>query len=125
MQSKLVTGDGTPIIKKVTARGEKINNVSFTRGDYVIGVKLLTRDESDPLRLTFHFDNSEPTVWNSTELRAIDLKLENSKLPTPHPSARSTRSTSKGQNKGVSKMPKLGTYHFQASGEKIVLASCY
>ena len=120
----VLAGDGTPILKKIIDRGERIDGVAFTRGDYAITVKQITRDEADPLRLTFNLEqSSEPTVMNSTELRAVQFTMAKSTMPNPpnNPSPMSTRS----QRNQSSKMPKDGTYYLNAEDEKIILAACY
>jgi hypothetical protein len=101
--------DGTSILKKIIDRGERIDGVPFTRGDYAIIVKQITRDEADPLRLTFNLEeSSEPTVLNSTELRAVQFIMTKSTMPNPpnNLSPMATRSQ-RGQS---SNMPKDGTY---------------
>ena len=69
------------------ARGEIINGIQFTRGDYVIAVEYCHRFDGDQQRRTFvkdaYSDEGRFDVVNSTELRAYNLKLKEVKLPTP------------------------------------------
>ena len=59
----------------------KINGTTFTNGDYVMAIEWFSRDPADSQRLTFMGDADDTPgsiqfeVFNSTELRAINLKM--------------------------------------------------
>ena len=90
----LDSGDGTCVIKKNLGRTEKIQGMTFTRGDYAVAVRWLARDDADSKRLTFlSADHDAPAaqeVFNSTELRCIDLNMTEQKCLAP--AGRLTRS---------------------------------
>ena len=117
------SGDGTPIIRKVIDRSEKINGTTFTRGDYCVAVRWLERSVADSERLTFLYNESDPPdVVNSTELRAHDFKLEPGRdLPTP----RTTRSTKRKKAAQKNKLLKDGIHHLPPEIEKTILSSCW
>ena len=94
-------GEGSPIVKEVTSRGETINKTAFTRGDRVVAVRWLHRFAGDMSRLTFVKDayssERDYDVINSTELRAVGFSMKKVRLPaTPHICAVTTRSSTRG-----------------------------
>ena len=70
-------GDGSCIVKQVQDRSERVNGTQFDRGDYVVAVRWLDRLAEDSEFRTFELKpDAEHGVFNSTELRAIDLQLD-------------------------------------------------
>ena len=70
-------GDKTCIIKQVQDRSERINGTKFDRGDYVVAVQWLVRLAEDSEQRTFELKPDAPQdVFNSTELRCIDVQLD-------------------------------------------------
>ena len=112
-------GDGTPIIERVIDRSKVIKGTLFTRGDYCVAIRWMKREDADSERLTFTYDDSEPPdVLNSTEIRAIDFKMDKQQgLPT----VRTTRSSSRN----VARSPQNGTSCLAPELEKTILAACH
>jgi hypothetical protein len=82
----LDVGDGTCVVRECTERSEWIQGTELTRGDYAVAVQWLTRDDADSERLTFLDPDTPPAqqeVFNSTELRCIDLNLVEKKSVAP------------------------------------------
>jgi hypothetical protein len=102
-------GDGSPIIKQITARGETINGTHFTRGDFVIAVRFFHRDDADPQRLTHIEDPThagQVDVLNSTELRKVVQLHEVADLPAG-PSFRSARRATMAARQTVARETKF------------------
>ena len=82
-------GTGTPILKKVDARGETISGTAFTRGDYAITVQWFHRFLGGPLQLTYVKDayksHASYDVVNSTELRLTGFQMEQVQMPVTVP----------------------------------------
>ena len=81
----LDVGDGSPVVKRAGGR-ETINKTAFSEGDMAIAVQWFHRDDGDSERRTFivdppHSDPLQVDVFNSSELRCIDLVME--KVPAP------------------------------------------
>jgi hypothetical protein len=81
----LDAGDGSPVVKRAGGR-ETINKTAFSEGDLAIAVQWFHRDDGDSERRTFivdppHSDPLQVDVFNSSELRCIDLIME--KVPAP------------------------------------------
>ena len=70
-------GDNSCIVKQVQDRSERINGTKFDRGDYVVAVQWLVRLAEDSEQRTFELKPDAPQdVFNSTELRCIDVQLD-------------------------------------------------
>ena len=72
-----IVGDNSCIVKQVQDRSERINGTKFDRGDYVVAVQWLVRLADDSEQRTFVLKPDAPQdVFNSTELRCIDVQLD-------------------------------------------------
>jgi len=109
-------GNGSPIAKKVTESTVKINGTTFTNGDYVMAIEWFSRDPADSQRLTFMGDADDTPgsiqfeVVNSTELRAINLKM----TAVRRPGASTRRRAAVPQR-----------YTLNAGDEWVVISACW
>ena len=117
MVGRLVDGgNGSPIAKKVTESTVKINGTTFTNGDYVMAIEWFSRDPADSQRLTFMGDADDTPgsiqfeVVNSTELRAINLKM----TAVRRPGASTRRRAAVPQR-----------YTLNAGDEGVVISACW
>ena len=97
------TGDGSCFA--VPAKGRQyVNRTRYDNGEYGVAVRWLSRLAEDPEQRTFELDNnSEQFIFNSTELRAIDVGMTRARAgPTPvRPVTRSGHSGRGGLGRGV------------------------
>lgn len=113
-------GGGNCIIKQVQDRSERINGTQFDRGDYVVAVRWLERLSEDSELRTFELKpDAVHDVFNSTELRAIDVQLdkENGGLA---PVRRSMRPSSRRAAQATAIR-----YVVPTNVEQIILADCW
>ena len=97
------TGDGSCFA--VPAKGRQyVNRTRYDNGEYGVAVRWLSRLADDPEQRTFELDNnSEQFIFNSTELRAIDVGMTRVRAgPTlVRPVTRSGHSGRGGLGRGV------------------------
>ena len=81
------------IYERVTERHKQIEHdglkVGLNRGEYAFTVRFLERDASDPNRVTFLPPSSPVRLVNSSELRAIKLKMDQATVMLDMPKRRS------------------------------------
>lgn len=77
--------------KEIERDGVKIG---LNRGEFAFTVKFLERDASDPNRMTFFPASGPVRIVNSSELRAIDLKLNPATVILDMPKRRSSSKAS-------------------------------
>ena len=115
-------GDKTCIIKQVQERAERINGTQFHRGDYVVAVQWLVRLAEDCEQRTFEYKSDAPQdVFNSTELRCIDIQLDKQDGNLA-PVRRSLRERSRSAAQAVVRAVK---YVVPTEVEQIILVECW
>jgi hypothetical protein len=81
------------IYERVTERHKQIEHegvkVGLNRGEYAFTVRFLERDASDPNRMTFLPPSGPVRLVNSSELRAIKLKMDQATVMLDMPKRRS------------------------------------
>jgi len=86
------------IYEKVQERHKEIEldgvKIGLNRGEFAFTVKFLERDASDPNRMTFFPASGPVRIVNSSELRAIDLKLNPATVILDMPKRRSSSKAS-------------------------------
>jgi hypothetical protein len=117
-------GDNSCIVKQVQERSERINRTQFDRGDYVVAVQWLVRLAEDSEQRTFELKPNAPhDVFNSTELRCIDVQLdkEDGNLA---PVRRSMRARSQRQSASQD-VVRAVKYVVPTEVEQIILVECW
>jgi len=115
---------GGCIVKEMQGR-ETIDKTRYDPGDCAIAVVWLERLAEDPERRTFELvEGTKPSLFNSTELRCIDIQMEKEAGPTPVIRRKSRRGHASSKARDVM-MAKPDKYRVPTLSESVILASCW